>query len=185
MLSPAAHDILPPNDASGGGLRILPDDPSAPRNLWESLSNEILTGGTAIFVCGDTRFRPDFLLIKARQAGRLPEEILSRLHIARAFTTHQLLSIVSERLESEILRTRSTLVAVSGLLSLFSDAAVPAREAFGILEQLLVEMDRISRQGVRILIPVEPAPSPSRRARNILLRIRQMAAVADQRSGGG
>uniref|UniRef100_A0A7C3LTY8 DNA recombination and repair protein Rad51-like C-terminal domain-containing protein n=1 Tax=Leptospirillum ferriphilum TaxID=178606 RepID=A0A7C3LTY8_9BACT len=185
MLSPAAHDILPPDDASRGGLQILPDGPSAPRKLWESLSSEILRGGTTILVCADNRFQPDFLIIKARQAGRLPEEILSRLHIARAFTIYQLLSIVSERLEAEILRTRSTLVAVSGLLPLFSDAAVPSREAFGILEQLLVTMNRISRQGVRILIPVEPTPSPSRRTRNILLRIRQMAVPADQPPGGG
>lgn len=184
MLSPAALDIFPTNDPSRGGLRILPDGPSAPPNLWESLSNEILTGGTAILVCADNRFRPDFLIIKARQAGRLPEEILSRLHIARAFTIHQLLSTVSERLEAEIIRTRSTLVAVSGLLPLFSDTAVPAREAFGILEQLLVALDQISRQDIRVLIPVETNPPPSRRARNILLRIRQTAAPADKRPGG-
>lgn len=184
MHSPAGLDILPPHDPSRGGLRILPDAPSAPPNLWESLSDEILTGGTAILVCADNRFRPDFLIIKARQAGIPPEEILSRLHIARAFTIHQLLSTVSERLEAEILRTRSTLVAVSGILPLFSDEAVPAREAFAILEQLLVAMDRISRQNVRILIPVEPTPPPSRRARNILLRIRQTAGSVDKCPGG-
>lgn len=185
MFSPAANDIFPPNSSFRKRLRILPVGPSAPHKLWEVLSEEILPGRTAILVCADNRFRPDLLIKKAQQAGEPPDDILSRLHIARAFTIHQLLATVSDRLEGEILRTRSTLVAVSGVLPLFSDATVPSLEALGVLEQLLLTMDRLSRQGVRILIPIETPPPPSRRARSVLLLIEQMAAPGDKRPGGG
>lgn len=90
-----------------------------------------------LLVNGDNRFDAYGLLAQARARG-LEAEVADGLHLARAFTVHQLASLVEEtlpRLAQE--HPRAGLVLVTGLLELFLDEDVEAGEARRLLARVL------------------------------------------------
>ena len=152
-------------------FRVFVPRSASPDALSAFLADEILRGQSAILVSADNRFRPDVLVQRSREAGQPAENVLSRLHLSRAFTIHQLRETVSDRVEPALLRSRATLVVVTGILPLFSDESVDAREAFRVLELLRKDLELLPRHGCRVLVPVVLPLPPSRRARNLFLRL--------------
>jgi hypothetical protein len=75
---------------------------------------------------------------------------LSRINIARAFTAHQLDSLVREALPS--VRPKPTLAIVTGIDSLFSDPEVKDDEASGMLENCMEALEGITRAGCSVLL---------------------------------
>jgi hypothetical protein len=125
------------------------------------MAHELLLPRPVILICGDNGLSTDFLVRKAKNAGEPPESLLSRLYVSRAFTIHQFLRTVVDRLEGALERNGSELAILSGILPLFSDAAVPSRESGRVLATLLGTLDGLSRKGVRILLPLTiPSPLP-------------------------
>ena len=66
-----------------------------------------------VFLDGANSFDP-FLISKiARRAGLVPEELLGRIHISRAFTCHQMAALVVERLAGALDRFNTNVAIVS------------------------------------------------------------------------
>ena len=171
MRAPDTSFPIPSPEPIRGNIRIFVPHSTSPDALSSYLADEILRGQTAILVSADNRFRPDVLIQRAREAGRAPASVLSRLHLSRAFTIHQLRETVSDRLEPALLRSGATLVVVAGVLPLFADEAVEPREAFRVLEILLKSLQKLATPDRRILMPIPLPLPPSRRARTLFLRL--------------
>jgi hypothetical protein len=105
------------------------------------------------------------------------------LHLSRAFTCHQLETLIAERLPSAIARYRPGLVVVSGWSHLFHDENVPAREAFRILQHTGRRLRSLAEVGQPILAthPEEEPATPRlrplgeilARAATIVVRLRE------------
>lgn len=104
----------------------------------------------------------------ALAARRDPQPVLSRIHIIRTFTVHQLAALAFRRLEPFIHQRIPGLVILSGATSLFADANVPFREANLLLRQVAAEIKRQAEQGCKILVTAADAPVESGR-RNLYL----------------
>ena len=131
-----------------------------------------LRGLTVLYVDGANAFDPYILSRLAKDAGQPPKAILQRLHLSRAFTCHQLETLIAERLPSAIARYRPGLVVVSGWSHLFHDENVPAREAFRILQHTGRRLRSLAEVGQPILAthPEEPATPRLRPLGEILAR---------------
>jgi len=131
-----------------------------------------LRGLTVLYVDGANTFDPYILSRLAKDAGQPPKAILQRLHLSRAFTCHQLETLIAERLPSAIARYRPGLVVVSGWSHLFHDENVPAREAFRILQHTGRRLRSLAEVGQPILAthPEEPATPRLRPLGEILAR---------------
>ncbi|RJP71848.1 MAG: hypothetical protein C4532_06985 [Candidatus Abyssobacteria bacterium SURF_17] len=110
-----------------------------------------------VFLDGGNSFDPYLISKLARRAGFIPEELLSRLRISRAFTCHQMEALVVERLENAFKRFDTDVAIVSGLLDTFYDEDVPFGEAYDLLKKVVAEFVRLAdarttERGAHILI---------------------------------
>jgi hypothetical protein len=133
--------------------------PSFVLDLGTTLAGRVvLSGRTVLYVDGANAFDPYILSRLARNAGQPPKAVMQRLHLTRAFTCHQLETLVVERLPSAIVQYRPGLVVISGWSHLFHDENVPAREAFRLLQNTARRIRLLAEAGQPILAthPEEP-----------------------------
>jgi hypothetical protein len=127
-----------------------------------------------VFLDGANSFDPFLLSKAARSAGLVPEELLSRVHISRAFTCHQMHALVVERLAGALEQFDTNVAIISGLLDTFYDQDVPFAETYDLLRKTMAEFTRLAGNGARILLacPDTPLPLESRQRRfvNLLKR---------------
>lgn len=178
--------LLLASPEGGGGSALLPvpkregqasltvlAGPGFVLDLGTTLAGQAaLRGLTVLYVDGANSFDPYILSRLAKDAGQPPKAILQRLHLSRAFTCHQLETLIAERLPSAIARYRPGLVVVSGWSHLFHDENVPAREAFRILQHTGRRLRSLAEVGQPILAthPEEPATPRLRPLGEILAR---------------
>lgn len=140
-----------------------------------------------LFLDGGNSFDPYLLSKIARRANLVPEELLSRIHISRAFTCHQMHALVVERLAGGLREFGANIAIVSGLLDTFYDQDVPFGEAYGLLETTTAELARLTGRGARILIacPDTRLPLESRRNRfmTLLKKISDKALRSEASNG--
>lgn len=107
--------------------------PSAVEPLLELLYvGNALARGTVSLIEGANRFHPYRLGEVGRSLGVTPEEVLSRVRIARAFTAHQLVALV-DAWSSEARRARPTLLIAHELPALFETEEVTQEERRALL----------------------------------------------------
>jgi hypothetical protein len=140
------------------GLSLLAG-PAFVLDLGTTLAGRVaLSGRTVLYVDGANAFDPYILSRLAREAGQPPKAVMQRLHLTRAFTCHQLETLIVERLPAAIARYRPGLVVISGWSHLFHDENVPAREAFRLLQNTARRIRSLAEAGQPILAthPEEP-----------------------------
>jgi hypothetical protein len=145
----------------------------------------VLSGRTVLYVDGANAFDPYILSRLAREAGQPPKAVMQRLRLSRAFTCHQLETLIVERLPSAIAHFRPGLVVISGWSHLFHDENVPAREAFRLLQNTVRRIKSLTEAGQPILAthPEEPATPRLKPLREILVRAADAIARLREEEG--
>ena len=160
----------------------------APRNLGRPLMNSfaarLALSGTVRVLDGGNSF--DALSV-ARQVRRRTADLeaaLGRLSVARAFTCHQMVTLLSEQPASK------KPVLVMDLLATFCDESVPVIERSRLLDQALVELRRLSRAAPlaasAVHLPQEgidsrlPLGHPARLAVPLPAMLERLEQAADQ-----
>ncbi len=173
---------IPSPGSARAGLFLLAGPPFI-LDLGTTLAGQVsLSGRTVLYVDGANAFDPYILSTLARDAGQPPKAVMQRLRLTRAFTCHQLETLLVERLPSAIAHFRPSLVMISGWSHLFHDENVPAREAFRLLQNTTRRVRSLAEAGQPILAthpeePVTPRREPLRqtlvRAADGVVRLRQ------------
>lgn len=110
---------------------------------------------------GANTFDPYVISRFARREGFLPELLLKRIFLARAFTCHQLVTLVGERLG--INPEAPPLVVLLGPCTLFFDEDVPGPEAALLFRRMLARVQEMSRRGVFFLMSQSPSGGRGRK----------------------
>ena len=128
------------------------------------LPNQLRGLGTdVIFVDGGNTFRL-YQVSRIAQIHQLdPRQVLKCIYISRAFTAHQLTSIVFERLKDTVDKFNSKLVVISDIAGLYLDKDVPAEEAKRVFSQLTAFLSTFAEENQLILIATYPPHHCSRR----------------------
>jgi hypothetical protein len=80
----------------------------------------------------------------ARQYGMSVEDVLSKIITARAFTIHQLASLIINELPKIIQKYKSKFIVISDILGMFSDPYIDSREAQTILQEIVKSISNLS-----------------------------------------
>lgn len=96
----------------------------------------VAAGQSVLLVSGDNRVDAYGLLALARRRG-IEEAVAQDVSVARAFTVHQLASLLVDHLPRMTDETRADLVLVAGLLDLFLDEDVQPAEGLVLLRRVL------------------------------------------------
>lgn len=122
-----------------------------------------LKGQRVLVVDAANRTDPYIVSRLALAARQDPQPVLSRIHVIRTFTVHQLAGLIFRRLEPFIRERAPGLVILSGATSLFADANVPFKEASWLLTEIATEVQRQAGKGCKFLVAAADAPVESGR----------------------
>ncbi|MGH8065343.1 MAG: hypothetical protein ACRERE_08920 [Candidatus Entotheonellia bacterium] len=87
------------------------------------------------------------------QARRVPpERFLRQIHIARAFTCHQVATLLCERLDPLLVSQGVGLVILLGPCTTFFDENVPFKDAFLLFQRVLHKIESLCKQGPLLLV---------------------------------
>jgi len=118
-----------------------------------------------LFVDGGNSFRLYDVSSFAQTCELDPQEVLGKIFVSRAFTAHQLTSLVLEQLQNAIQKYESKLVILSNLAQLFLDRNIPKKEAQEIFLQLTAYLADFARKNRVILVASQPPCLWSKRSR--------------------
>ncbi len=131
-----------------------------------------------VYLDGGNSFDPFLLSKAARHAGLAPEDLLSRIHISRAFTCHQMHSLIVDRLAGALNEFGADVAIVSGLLNTFYDEDVKFGEAYDLLKEATAEFARLAGRGTRILLACPDTKLPLAPRQNRFVNL--LKTVADK-----
>lgn len=155
-------------------LVTLSGEVSAP--LMDLLAHLLRWGlPRVLYLDGANAFDPHRLVRAARQRGLQPRGALSRIHLSRAFTCHQLEALVGEQLEERLQGARGDGVVVGGITELFLDEAVSLAEARAVLARTLRRLQVVSRAGHQVLLTHHSTPEERTRLPAFLPLLHQRA----------
>jgi hypothetical protein len=115
----------------------------------------VARGAPVLVVDAANHFDPYGLVREAVRRHLSPQEALSRVRVARAFTSHQLVRLFAETFPAHL--EQGSLVLVLGPVSLFYDEQVPLPERRRLFQDLAGLLTRIkTRSALLLLQPLLP-----------------------------
>ena len=113
------------------------------------------------------RFDPYGLVREAAGRGLSPQEALTRVRVARAFTSHQLVRLLHETFPAHL--APGSLVLLLGPVSLFYDEQVPLSERRRLFQDLVGLLAPIKTQSALLLLqPLLPRAAANQRFGRLL-----------------
>ena len=138
-------------------------------------TERVLAGESVLYLDGANTFDPFVIGRLARAHRQQPRKILTMIHVARAFTCHQMERLVSDCLSAALDRYQARIAILSGLFDTFYDQAVPEQEALRLFGRMMEAIKRLTQQGATLLCLCPPAPILTRTSRRCLDQLRGQA----------
>ncbi len=138
-------------------------------------TERVLAGEPVLYLDGANTFDPFVIGRLARVHRQQPRKVLSMIHVARAFTCHQMERLVSDCLVSALDRYQARIAILSGLFDTFYDQTVPEQEALRLFGRMMEAVKRLTQQGYTLLCLCPPAPVLTRTSRRCLDQLRGQA----------
>ena len=125
--------------------------PQAVLGLYPWLLVPALIAGESILVAdGSNSFNPYDVSKVAQWVGVPTEEILYRIHVSKAFSGAEMLTLV-QNVPGFVHRKNSRLVLLSGLLDTFYNGSIQAQEATGLWNSTLHSVEVIASESLFLL----------------------------------
>lgn len=123
-------------------------------------SEDLARERRAVVIDGCNSISPYLVQRIARQRGLDPELLMDQIELARAFTAHQLVTLLVQRLEGHLSRSACDLLVVLGWSDLFEDPDLGHAEARQLAAHVMERVRlQVRRHGVPCLVT---APSASK-----------------------
>ena len=128
------------------------------------------------------RFDPYQLVREAGTRNLSPQEALTGVRVARAFTSHQLVRLLTETFPAIL--EQGSLVLVLGPVSLFYDEQVPLSERRRLFQDLVSLLARIKTQSALLLLqPLLPRAAANRHFGRLLAPVMDYFVEVGSREG--
>ena len=120
-----------------------------------------------VFVDGGNSVDPHGIVRAAKRVGLARLEILPRIRVARAFTCHQMATLLIDRLEEAVTESDARLVVLSCLPELFLDEGVPYGEAHQLFLRSLRRVREVTEEHGTITVATNAGLAKLHRRRGI------------------
>jgi hypothetical protein len=134
-----------------------------------------LAGEPIVYLDGAHTFDPFFIGRLARAHRRHPRTLLTMIHVARAFSCHQLERLMSDCLMSALDRYQSRIAVLSGLFDTFHEQAVPEHEAMRFFGRMMDASRKLAQHGSTLLFLCPQIQMLTRASRRCLDQLRGQA----------
>ena len=99
-----------------------------------------------IFVDGGNSIDPYGIANICKRKGNDKKHVLSQINVARAFTAYQLVTLINDRLEEMIRKSKASTLIVSCFVDLFFDKDMPWQESFQLIKRSMAKIKRLTRE---------------------------------------
>jgi len=106
----------------------------------------VMEGQDVVFLDGGNSVDPHGMVALGKRAGLRREEILPRVHVARAFTCHQMATLILDMMDRKIEETNAGLLVLACLPEMFLDEDVDVGEAHQLFQRSLRAIRRTVRE---------------------------------------
>jgi len=120
-----------------------------------------------VFVDGGNSIDPHGIVRLAKRAGLQRLEVLPRIRVARAFTCHQMATLLVDRLEEAVAESNARLVVLSCLPELFLDEDVPYGEAHQLFLRSMRRVREVTADHATITVATNAGLAKLHRRRGI------------------
>lgn len=158
-------------------LMVLHGHPLVLRLGLHVAADRAVAGEPVVYLDGANTFDPFVIGRLARAYRQAPRKILSLVHVARAFTCHQMERLVSDCLEEALTRYQARVAVVSGLFETFYDEAVPSQEVGRLAGRMIQQLRQLAQRGY-VLVCLCPPTLAITRSRHRFLD--QLCSQADR-----
>jgi hypothetical protein len=151
-LSPflALHPVPPPPPQARSAL--LWGDASVARVAVRTAAAAVNHGIAVAIIDGAMAFDVMAIAADAQRRRVPPERWLRHIHIARAFTCHQVATLLCERLDPLLASQSVGLVILLGPCTTFFDENVPFKDAFLLFQRVLRKIEALCTRGPLLLM---------------------------------
>lgn len=95
----------------------------------------VMEGHEVVFLDGGNSVDPHGMVALGKRAGLTREEILPKVHVARAFTCHQMTTLILDMLDKKIEETHAGLAVLACLPQMYLDEDVDRSEAHQLFQR--------------------------------------------------
>ena len=120
-----------------------------------------------VFVDGGNSVDPHGIVRAAKRVGLRRLDVLPRIRVARAFTCHQMATLLIDRLEETVAESGARLVVLSCLPELFLDEDVPYGEAHQLFLRSLRRIREVTEEHGTITVATNAGLAKLHRRRGI------------------
>jgi hypothetical protein len=131
---------------------ILWGDASVARVAARTAAAAVDRGVTVAVIDGAMAFDVTAIAAYAQARRVPPERFLKRIYISRAFTCHQVATLLCERLDPLVASQRVGLVILLGPCTTFFDENVPFKDAFLLFQRVLGKIEALCERGPLLLM---------------------------------
>lgn len=137
-------------------------------------TERVLAGEPVLYVDGANTFDPFAVGRLARARRRQPRQVLAMIHVARAFSSHQVERLISDCLGAALDRYQARIAMLAGLFETFYDQTIPDHDAERLFGRMMNAIIRLTQQGYTLicLCPSAPILTHAGRQRFDQLRVR-------------
>jgi hypothetical protein len=156
-------------------LILLYGHPLVFRLGLHAAAERVLAGEPVLYLDGANTFDPLVVGRLARAYRRQPRAVLSMIHVARAYSDHQLERLISDCLMFALDRYQSRIAILSGVFDTHYDQAVPEQDEMRFFGRIMEASQRLAQQGHTLLFLCPQLPSLTRTAQRGFDRLRLQA----------
>ena len=146
----AIHPVPPPPPQARSAL--LWGDASVARIAVRTAAAAVNRGIAVAIIDGAMAFDVTSIAADAQARRVPPERWLQHIHIARAFTCHQVATLLCERLEPLLVSQSVGLIILLGPCTTFFDENVPFKDAFLLFQRVLRTIETLCIRGPLLLM---------------------------------
>jgi RecA/RadA recombinase len=130
-----------------------------------------------VFIDGGNSFRL-YQITRLAQLHQLnPRQVLDNIYISRAFTAHQLTTLIMQKLKPAVQQFGAKIAIISNLTEFFSDNDLAEPEAQRVFSQVTTYLSNFARENQIILIATNPPYQNTKRNNCLQSLMHQKAGV--------
>jgi hypothetical protein len=156
-------------------LLLLYGHPLVFRLGLHAATERVLAGEPVLYLDGANTFDPFLVARLARAHRRQPRQILTMIHVARAFTCCQMERLVSDCLSAALDRYQARIAILAGFFDTCYGPAIPDQEATRLVGRMLEAISRLTQHGYTLLCLCPPPPILTRTSQRSLDQLRGQA----------
>lgn len=156
-------------------LLLLYGHPLVPKVALSAMTDHVLSGQPVVYLDGAHTFDPFVIGRVARSRRQPPRKALAMMHVARAFSWHQLERLISTCLADALDRYEAGTAVISGLFEALAEETASERELARSMERLLESIARLKSRGHTLLCLCPSVPMPETPGHALFIKLRDLA----------